>query len=36
VRQLERDAADLDAEARHYASLHQGNIGGGNMNGPGS
>jgi hypothetical protein len=33
---LERSAADLDAEARHYASLHQGNIGGGNMNGPGS
>jgi hypothetical protein len=31
----ERSAADLDAEARHYANIHHGNVGGGNVGGPG-
>lgn len=31
---VERSAADLDAEARHYSSLHQGNLGGGAGSGP--
>ena len=32
---FERSAAEPDAEAQHYASLHHGTIGGGNLSGPG-
>jgi hypothetical protein len=31
---VERSASDLDAEARHYSSLHGGNVGGNIGSGP--